>query len=304
MNLYKKFIPKKARFAILRALKFIPDEPMLKTQYWIKLKRKLDLKNPERWTEKIQWYKLYYRNEDMPICSDKYRVREYIERKGLSEILIKLYGAYDSPEEIDLDALPDKFIIKTTNGSGTNIICKDKSKLDREEMIKKVNGFLKQSSASAGREWPYAQVVPKIIVEELLEDPNYEDGTINDYKFFCFNGKPEYVALHVDRFSKQHRRNLYDTSWNDLHVELDCCPCSEKPYDKPDNFDQMLEIARVLCQDFPAVRVDLYSVEGKIYFGELTFFPSSGFAQFKPDEFDLEMGRKFVLPEPNYGIRK
>lgn len=136
---------------------------------------------------------------------------------------------------------------------------------------------------------------PKIIVEELLEDPSTPDGSINDYKFLCFNGKPEYIVLDVDRFT-QHKRNIYDTSWNDLHVASDC-PCAEGEYAPPENLDEMLRIAKILCEEFPAVRVDLYSVQGKVYFGELTFFPWSGYVIYDPDSFDYEMGDKFVLPD-------
>lgn len=295
MNLYKKLLPKKARFFILRALKFIPDKQMIQFQYFIKLKRKLNLKHPQRYTEKIQWYKLNYRNDNMPICVDKYRVREYIKSKGLDHILVELYAAYDRAAEIDFTSLPDKFILKTTNGSGTNIICKDKSMLDKEAVLKQVSAFLKQSSASAGREWAYSHVIPKIIIEQLLEDESTQDGSVNDYKFLCFNGKPEYIVLDVERFTS-HKRNIYDTNWNNLHIASDC-PCSDEEYAKPDNLEQMLKVAEILCKDFPAVRVDLYSVGGKVYFGELTFFPWSGYVQYTPDNFDFELGKKFILPE-------
>ena len=147
MNLYKKFIPKKMRFTILRALKFIPDEQMIKMQYAIKLRRKLNLKTPQRYTEKIQWYKLNYRNEKMPICVDKYRVREYIKEKGLDNILVDLYGIYDRPEDIDFSKLPEKYIIKTTNGSGTNIICKNKNLINEIEIRSRLKSFLKQSQS-------------------------------------------------------------------------------------------------------------------------------------------------------------
>ncbi len=293
MNFYKKLIPKKLRFGILRALKFIPDKQMIEFQYWVKLKRRLNLNNPKRYTERIQWYKLNYRNDLMPICVDKYRVREYITQKGLGNILVKLYGVYESPEEIDYSILPPKFIIKTTNGSGTNIICKDKSKLNKEDINEKIRSFLKQSSSSAGREWPYALVHPRIIIEELLEDPNSLDGSICDYKFLCFNGKPEYVVLDVDRYTN-HKRNIYDVEWNDLHIASDC-PCSEKKHDKPSTLSEMLEIAATLSSDFPAVRVDLYSIQGRVFFGELTFFPWSGYVQYSPDSFDFEMGKKFKI---------
>lgn len=289
------------RFALLRFFKFVPDEPMIKFQYWMKHHRVLNLKNPRRYTEKLQWYKLYYRNDLMPICVDKFRVREYIDSKGLSDILVTLYGAYDKAEDIPFNSLPDKFVLKTSNGSGTNIICRDKSKLSRNKIIEKVNRFLKQSSASAGREWAYAKGdSPKIIIEELLEDPTSSDSSISDYKCLCFNGKPEYIVLDVDRFTN-HKRNIYDIDWNDLHVSSDC-PCIEKEriIDKPANFDRMIEIAKILCEDFPAVRVDLYNINGRIYFGELTFFPWSGYVQYTPDSFDFEMGKKFFLPKRNH----
>ena len=295
MNFYKKLIPKKMRFAILKMLRFIPDKPMISFQYRVKTGRGINWKNPKRYTEKIQWYKLNYKNDKMPICVDKYRVREYIEEKGLSDILVKLYAVYESPEEIKLGDLPEKFVLKTTNGSGTNIICRDKSTLDEQELKCKISSYFKQSSASAGREWPYKHVVPRIIVEELLEDNSTEDKSICDYKFLCFAGKPEYVVYDVDRFT-EHKRNIYDTEWNDLHIASDC-PCSDKVYEKPETLEKMLEIAKTLSADFPAVRVDLYSIEGKIYFGELTFFPWSGYVKYNPDSFDFEMGQKFILSD-------
>lgn len=293
MNLYKKIIPKGMRFQILRFLRFIPDKPMIRLQYRLKLHRKLNLNNPKRYTEKIQWYKLNYKNSLMPICVDKYRVREYIKSKHLQDILVNLYAVYDKPEDIEWDKLPERFIIKTTNGSGTNIICKDKNSLNRNDVVKKLHRYFKQSSASAGREWPYAKVQPKIIVEELLEDSTTKDGAICDYKFLCFNGTPEYVVYDVDRFT-EHKRNIYDTKWNDLHIASDC-PCSKEQYQPPENLEAMLNIAKMLSKDFPAVRVDLYDIGGRIYFGELTFFPWSGYVQFTPDSFDIELGKKFDI---------
>lgn len=298
MDFYKKLFSKKVRFAILRYLKFIPDKQMIQFQYWMKLHRKLNLESPRRYTEKIQWYKLYYRNDLMPICVDKYRVRKYIEKKGLSDILVKLYGVYDKADDIPFDALPQKFVLKTSNGSGTNIICRDKSKIFPQNIIEKVNNFLKQSSASAGREWAYAKGTPKIIIEELLEDDSNVDGSISDYKLLCFNGRPEYIVLDIDRFT-HHKRNIYDVEWHDLHVVSDCPCIDNRTFDKPRNYERMIEIAKILSEDFPAVRVDLYNINGRIYFGELTFFPWSGYVQYQPDSFDFEMGKKFILPERN-----
>ena len=283
------------RFAILRMLKFVPDKAMIKLQYRIKLKRKLNLKDPKRYTEKIQWYKLYYRNPVMMECVDKYGVRRYIEKKGLGNILNQLYQVVDRPEEINFDQLPDKFVIKTTNGSGTNILVKDKKTLNIAETKKKLNDFLNMAEASAGREWAYGGSSKKIIVEELLEDNSNKDKGISDYKFLCFNGKPVYVVYDKDRFS-DHKRNFYDVNWNYVKVDSDC-PCFEDSVKKPENYEKMVEIASVLSRDFPAVRVDLYNIEGKIYFGELTFYPWSGYVQYTPDSFDFELGKYFVLPE-------
>ena len=296
MNGYKKIISsQKMRFAILRMLKFVPDKAMIKLQYRIKLKRKLNLKDPKRYTEKIQWYKLYYRNPVMMECVDKNGVRKYIEKKGLGNILNQLYQVVDRPEEINFDQLPDKFVIKTTNGSGTNILVKDKKTLNIAETKKKLNDFLNMAEASAGREWAYGGSSKKIIVEELLEDNSNKDKGISDYKFLCFNGKPVYVVYDKDRFS-DHKRNFYDVNWNYVKVDSDC-PCFEDSVKKPENYEKMVEIASVLSRDFPAVRVDLYNIEGKIYFGELTFYPWSGYVQYTPDSFDFELGKYFVLPE-------
>ena len=151
------------------------------------------------------------------------------------------------------------------------------------------------AEASAGREWAYGGSSKKIIVEELLEDNSNKDKGISDYKFLCFNGKPVYVVYDKDRFS-DHKRNFYDVNWNYVKVDSDC-PCFEDSVKKPENYEKMVEIASVLSRDFPAVRVDLYNIEGKIYFGELTFYPWSGYVQYTPDSFDFELGKYFVLPE-------
>ena len=189
-------------------LKAVPDKQMLELQYYIKHGRRLDLKNPKRYTEKIQWYKLYYRDPIMAQCVDKYRVREYVKSKGLENILNELYGVYDNIEQVEWDKLPDKFAIKTTNGSGTNLFCSNKNSLDIEKVNEQFKNYFEQSNASAGREWVYSDRYRKVIVENLLEDKKQTDGSINDYKFLCFNGKPEYIVYDTDRFTN-HKRNIY-----------------------------------------------------------------------------------------------
>lgn len=296
MNGYKNLIKSQnLRFKILQMLKFVPDDMMVKLQYRIKTGRKLNLDSPQRYTEKLQWYKLYYRNPVMMQCVDKYGVREYVEKKGLGHILNVLYQVVDKPEEVDFDVLPDKFVLKTTNGSSTNILCRDKAALDIDETRKKLGEFLAMAEASAGREWAYTGSSKKIIVEQLLEDPSNADLGISDYKFLCFGGKVAYIVYDKDRFT-DHKRNFYDPDWNYIKVDSDC-PCFEDSVPKPENFDEMLAVAEKLSEDFPAVRVDLYNIGGKIYFGELTFYPWSGYVQFDPDEFDFKLGEKFRLPQ-------
>lgn len=296
MDGYKKIIRSQVlRMSLLKVLNFVPDEIMIKCQYWIKLKRKLDLKNPQRYTEKIQWYKLYYHDKLMTQCVDKYEVRKYIEEKGCSKMLTRLYGVYDTPEEIDFDSLPSKFILKTTNESGTNIICEDKATLEVAKTKQKLRTFMNRPHISAGREWAYYNVKNKIVAEELLEDVDNVHGGINDYKFFCFNGKIEFVQIDVGRFG-EHKRNIYDKDWKLTKITHG----KEKNYPPDGNeetiFNIMKPIVEKLAEDFPSVRVDMYYVNDKVYFGELTFYSFSGYMEFNPDSFDYTLGKLFVLP--------
>lgn len=292
---YKNIIRnQETRFKILNLLRFIPDKIMIEIQYRLKLGRKPNLKNPQRYTEKLQWYKMYYRTELMTQCSDKYSVREYIQSKGLGNILNQLYAVYDSVNDIDLNSLPEKFVMKTTNGSGTNYFCTDKSKFDFVKTKEEIARWIKRDIYSSGREWSYKNIRPRIIVEELLEDKSNIFSGINDYKFLCFNGKPQYVVLDVDRHI-EHKRNIYDIDWNYFDVSTDHENFGDV-VQKPEGYEEMLEVAKVLAGDFPFVRVDLYYVNGKVYFGELTFYPWTGYVQFTPDEFDYKLGKEFILP--------
>ena len=297
MDGYKRILKsKRVRHSILSMLRFIPDRLMLKMQYRIKFGRKLDLKSPKRFTEKIQWYKLYYKNDIMPNCSDKYLVREYIKSKGLKHILNELYCVYERPEDIKLDQLPEKFVMKLSNGSGTNLLCRDKSKLVESDVIKEFKRFNFKVKANLGREWPYMKVKPRIVVERLLEDKTHINDAVNDYKIFCYDGKPEYVICISDRYTDHCNHLVYDTEWNKVRVASEGARIDEDA-PKPENLDEMLKIASKLSEDFPFARIDLYSVEKKVYFGEITFYPWSGYMEFEPDEFDFVLGEKFKLLE-------
>ena len=292
---YKKIVNNpETRFKILKIFRFIPDTLMVKLQYRIKLGRSLNINEPRRFTEKLQWYKLYYRDPLMTQCADKYRVRQYIETKKLDRILTRLYAVYDKPTEVEIDSLPDKFVIKTNNGSGTNIICKDKAKISEEEVKKLLTDWLKRDYYFAGREWAYKNIMPKIIVEEYLEDEKNSFEGINDYKFICFNGEAKYIVLDVDRHVN-HKRNFYDTKWNFIDVNSDH-PNIGDQVKRPESLEEMLQIANIIAKDFPFVRVDLYWVNGRIFFGELTFYPWTGYVEFFPDGFDYTLGEKFELP--------
>lgn len=294
---YKRIIKNRnTRFLILKLLSFIPDSIMLKLQYRIKLGRKLNLKNPERFTEKLQWYKINYRNPIMHQCVDKYAVREFVESKGFKDILVKLYGHYNTIHDVPFNALPNSFVIKTTHGGGglNVVVCPNKEELDFEELKQKLS-FKEETVANngGGREWAYYGLKTGIIVEELLVNRDNPQAGVNDYKIFCYNGHAKFIIVDVDRYIG-HKRNFYDRNWNNLHVTSDC-PAFDRHIEKPDNLDQMLIIAEKLSQEFPYVRVDLYNVNGKIYFGELTFYPWSGYTEFEPDKFDFVFGEDFVL---------
>lgn len=294
---YKKiFKSKKARIAILNALRFVPDSVMLPVQYRIKHGRKLHLKNPVRFTEKLQWYKIHYRNPVMHQCADKYLVRDYVRGKGLESILVPLIAKYDSLKDVQWDKLPDQFVIKTTHGGGglNVVVCNSKEKLDMDEVKEKLSFEPHPvKSNTVGREWAYYGLQPGIVVEELLVNRENPEAGINDYKFFCYNGHAKYIIVDVDRFIG-HKRNFYNRDWNNLHVTSDCAAI-DRDIERPENLDEMLKIAEKLSEDFPYVRVDLYSVDGKVYFGELTFYPWSGYVQYTPDDADYWFGEDFEL---------
>lgn len=295
---YKKIISNKhLRLKILKVLDFIPDRLMIVIQYYIATGRLLNLREPSRFTEKLQWYKLNYRIELMTTCSDKYNVREFVKSKGLEKILIPLIGIYEDVEKLDFADLPNRFVLKTTNGSHTNILCKDKTQLNEAYTKKLLNKWLSNWAGKVGREWSYYNIKPTIICEEYLETDSNND--LIDYKFFCFNGEPFCIYVIVERFLDSGiKLAIMDMDFNQLPYFRSDIEGLNKSIAKPKNFDHMIEIAKKLSQDFPHVRVDLYNIDGKVYFGELTFYDGSGYKGYSPDEFDFILGKKFILPTP------
>ena len=254
-----------------------------------------NLNNPKTFDEKLQWYKLYYRVPLMTTLTDKYEVRRYLEDKGFSGILNELYGVYNSVDKIDFSKLPERFVIKATHGSGMNIICKDKESLNWETSRRLMNKWLKRNWYHFGREWPYKNIRPRLICEKYLENKEFEE--LIDYKFYCYNNKPEMLFVCTGRFSPGGLKySAYDMDWNRISVYKGR-PSSDIVMEKPDNLQAMITIASELCQGFPFIRVDLYSVKGKIVFGELTFYPDSGIVPFTPDKYNYFFGDLFILPD-------
>lgn len=246
-----------------------------------------DLENPKTFSEKQQWYKLNEKNPLMEKCADKVDVREYVTECGYGYLLNDIYGVYDSVKELPIKDLPEKCVIKGAHGSGFNLIVKDKSKVKWGVWKKIMKSWLKQDIYWSGREWVYKNLKKRLVVEKYLED---KSGGLLDYKFFCFNGKPRFMQLEVGRYTAHNTRNFYDMDWNLMPFgkELEHNPNIE--VEKPEGFEEMKEIAEKLSKPFTFVRVDLYQVGGKIYFGELTFFPAGGAPDFKPIEYNKIVG--------------
>lgn len=292
MNYRKVIKNKKIRLFILKFFKFVPDKIMIMIQYYLQTGKKLNIRNPKTYNEKIQWYKLYHRDDRMTICADKIKVREYVISKKLNEILIPIYGTYYSISELNINSLPKSFVLKANNDSGSNIIVKDIKFHNTKKIKRKAKEWLKFGGVSYGREWAYYGIKPGIICEKYLDDPNSELGLL-DYKFFCFRGRPQVVQVDFLR-ETNHKRNIYDLNWSliDSRITYENY-CGEVK--KPANFDRMIEIASILSRDFPHARVDLYNINGKIYFGEITFYHGSGYEKFYPEEFGNVMGEFWKL---------
>lgn len=294
---YKKIIKsQKLRLKILRFFSFIPDKWTIKYQYFIRTGRNVNLKDPKRYSEKIQWYKLNYRTKLITQCADKYAVREYVENKGLGFLLNELHAVYERAEDIDFSTLPDSYAMKANNGSGTNCFITDNNSANYNELRKQCSDWISHPKKSVAGEWCYENIPPKIIFEKLL--PRDKNNDLPDYKFFCFNGEPFCLYTMID-YTDNHangKLGFYDMEFNQLpYRRMDFAPITQK-LEKPKNFDKMVEYARILSKDFPHVRVDFYNIDGQIVFGELTFHNGSGYVEFDPDEFDFTMGEKFILP--------
>ena len=281
-----------------RALR-ISDYEFIKKLYRERYGKDIDLNSPKGFGEKLQWLKLFYRDEWVPVCSDKYEVRNYLKQFGYEHLANKVIGVYEDAGEIPFDELPKKFVAKATHGSGWNLICEDKDGLKWDDSVKLMNSWLRLNLFVFGREWNYKDIKPRIIVEEYIDHE-----PLNDYKLMCFNGEPLYVQLNND-FEGKHYVDFYDIkNWEHLDLTYTNFHRSDRLIEKPAKLDDMIEIARVLSKRFPFVRMDFYQFDETVILGEMTFFPSSGMWPFIPEEngYSELMGKALILPKPNYNL--
>ena len=280
------------RFVVNAALGLydnMPDRDYLERKFEALMGTPLHLDAPQTFNEKLQWLKLYDRKPEYTMMVDKYRVREYIAQKIGAEYLIPLLGVWDSPDEIDFAALPEQFVLKCNHNSGLGMcICKDKSTLDLRKVRRDLQKGLRQDYYLPGREWPYKDVPRKIIAEKFMIDN--EVNELRDYKFFCFRGEVKCFKVDFDRFI-DHRANYFDPDGNPMPFgEVVCPPKPDKQLVLPENLAEMISLAEKLSGDIPFLRVDFYNIQGRIYFGELTFSPASGMGKFIPEEWDAILG--------------
>jgi len=285
-----------------RLSRWLPDAAYFQLLYLKSHGRVLHSRRPRTFNEKLQWYKRYYRDPLMTTLADKLAVRGYLEAHGHGHLLNELYGVYDRPEEIDFDQLPESFVLKATHGSNMNIICRDRKRLDLEKSRAEMRSWLATDYYHSGRQWCYKGIRPRLICEKYLE--NEEFGELLDYKFYCFGGKPEFLWICSGRYSAAGvAYNAYDMKGQRLRV-FKGKPACDLDVRIPADFAAMVAVARELCGNFPFIRVDLYRVNGKLIFGEFTFYPDSGMVPFSPDEYNTVFGDLFILPEKEKSPRE
>lgn len=285
------------------------DEAYFKKVYKQKSGKELDFDNPRTFDEKQLWLKMYYRDPKCTICADKYKVREYVADKGYEHILNPVYGVYDNAQSIAWDDLPDRFYLKCNHMSGSNVRCNDKSTFDKKAAQKILSRGLKHDYSKDSREWVYHDIERKIIAEAIIESK--DKAPLVDYRFLCSGGRCEYMFIDIDTAGDDGshlegaKRNVYDRDMNLIDVTVSRPRFDAALVKKPDNFDEMVKCAEALSGDFPFCRVDLYNIDGKILFGEITFFHAGGLSTFSSEEWSYKLGDSIdlSLAKPEY-IRK
>ena len=289
----KRLLGKNTIALFYRSLWFLSDKAFVKLIYKLRMGKKLNLENPQTFTEKLQWLKLYDHNPQYTQMADKLQMREYVKKRLGEGHTVNVLGVYDSWKQIDFDKLPNSFVIKTSHDSGSYVICKDKAKLspkDKKEAKKKITRSLRRNYYKTTREWQYKNLKPQIIIEEYLDDGQ---NNLTDYKFFCFNGKCEFLYI-MEEASSVPTQVILDTNFNRMPFRMDDDPSDTMP-SKPACLEKMISYAQELSQKIPFLRVDMYLVNDKIYIGELTFYHYGGYIPFNPPEWDLKLGKKINL---------
>lgn len=272
----------------------VDAQTFLRRRYRFEMGKEPDFENPVTYTEKLQWLKLYDHRPEYTRMVDKYEVKQYVAQTIGEEYVIPLLGVWERVEDIDFDALPDRFVLKTTHDSGGIVVCKDKAKLDIPAAQKKLRHFLKRNYYNYNREWPYKNVKHRIIAEAYMEDSRC--GELRDYKFFTFGGVPKVLYIAQGRGKGEETvADFFDMEFNHLDFTIDHDMAPVLP-EKPEKFEEMKRLAAVLSRGTPQLRVDFYEVDGRIYFGEMTFFHCSGLAPFHPESWDRTFGDWVTLP--------
>lgn len=268
-------------------LRILPDSTYLKIQYRYITHRKLNLKNPTRYNEKLQWLKIHDRKQEYTTYVDKCLVKDFVASKIGDKYIIPTLSIWSNANQINFDKLPNQFVLKCNHDSKSVYICKNKREFDIKGTIFKLNKAIKRNHFSYGREWPYKNVKPVIFAEQYMED---ESGGLQDYKVLCFNGVAKLVQLHRGRFTQMYTHEIYDRNWILQSYNQKGLKISEHPLDRPVFLQEMLELSEILSKGIPHIRVDWYYVNGQLYFGELTFFDAAGYDEFEPDIYNEIIG--------------
>ena len=292
---FKRILGRGLIESFYKSLSFLSDEKYLRLMFRLRMGKKLDLENPKTVSEKLQWLKLYDRKDIYTTMADKYLAKRYIAERVGEQFVIPLVGAWDKFDEIDFDTLPDKFVLKCNHDSGSVIICDDKSKLDIDKTRKILEKSLRTDYFVLKREWQYKNIQRKILCEKYISDDVTTAG-LTDYKFFCFSGIPKFLYVATDSSNQNEHETFLDLTWNPVPFRRKEYPEHSSIPKKPDNFDEMIRIARQLSEGIPFLRVDYYEVGGKLYVGELTLFPGAGYLVFDPDEYNNIIGDWIELP--------
>ena len=275
------------------------DKEFLEDVYKKRYGTDLNWTNPKTYGEVGAWLKLFYRDERMIRCADKYGIRDYLAEIGYDGLCNEVIGVYDDAKKIDFASLPDKFVAKATHGSGWNLVCTDKNKLDWKNEVRKMNMWLKLDLTAFGREWHYKHIKPQIVIEKFIDHE-----PLNDYKFMCFNGEPMFMQLNND-FEGKHYVDFYKLeNWEKLPMSIDGYTKSDRDIPKPENYEKMFELAKELSKPFPFARIDFYSFDDTIILGEITFFIGGALRPFVSEEgnYDEVFGTLIKLPEPNHNL--